>query len=907
MSPGSAFRYNRMWALHSMISVYCYRGVRIRCAFFRISPIDPKIDPKRVPGVEHNTFVPLSFFLNRFGSVYSHFNLETFMQRLVPQIAAAAVCVISFIICPLTFAHKPVQVVVHRGANAEAPENTFAAGYRCIEMGVEYVEVDVRRSADGVHYILHDSTLDRTTNGSGPINRMSSEDVDKLDAGLWYSPAFEGEKIPRLREYVEWAKGKIKIYFDVKDADLQYLVDLIDEFDLENECFFWFGNKQTARDFRELAPDLAQKINVRTAAEVRAAKEEFDMQIVETRVDNLTDEFMTTCRELGLLVMVRDGRNDVDMFQETVRRGADLINLDYPGEFLEAQAPLLSVEGVMDRVATRLYAEHTADELAALALTDVYESVTPLEREVLSTKHLQFEVNVPVTVSIMREMGQRTLPFWLEESGFTKTEMMVKNIEGWVYEVWQKSFPAGHVGLGINGFENHRPHYFVSVGAQKHGDKLELTNVAPDQFPLGWMVEGQMVYNDWTENVLGEVPEALKNQLMFTTIRGRSRATHLVGGFRKTPYPSSDTPDEVVLSWTDDPTTTQDIQWRGDTLQTSGSVRYQEVGAEGESQIADATFEVVEDRFLANDRYCHKFRATITGLRPGVEYAYQVGFPESDTWSDSATFRTAPAEPEPFSFVVYGDTQSIEPWAPILEAARKHTPEARFQLIAGDVVDTGQYRDHWDRFFHVGQATTRMWPLMPALGNHDVIDGLGAEMWRASLALPLNGPAHIEPERVYSFEYGNALVVVLDSALSIIGQAEWLENTLANSKATWKFVIYHFPPYNYEDQYPKIEALWGYLYDKYDVNIAFEGHIHYYMRSKPIFRGEPQPEGERGTTHLITIAIPNGERELPPASYAAKQFTGIAVYQEVKIDGDTMTCNTIDQNGTILDTFTVRK
>ena len=109
-----------------------------------------------------------------------------------------------------------LEIVVHRGANKLAPENTMASTQKCIDLGVEYVEIDVRESKDGVLYILHDKTLDRTTNGSGPISEMHSTQIDRLDAGSWFSENFEGERVPRLETYLNEFKGKIKIYFDRK-------------------------------------------------------------------------------------------------------------------------------------------------------------------------------------------------------------------------------------------------------------------------------------------------------------------------------------------------------------------------------------------------------------------------------------------------------------------------------------------------------------------------------------------------------------------------------------------------------------------------------------------------------------------------------------------------------------------
>jgi glycerophosphoryl diester phosphodiesterase len=227
-----------------------------------------------------------------------------------------------------------VEIVVHRGDNGYAPENTLAAAQRCIDMGVEYLEFDVRRSKDGVHYVLHDPTVDRTTDGTGGIRALTSAQVDALDAGSWFSGEYAGERIPRLEQLLDFCKGKIKLYFDVKDADLQYLVDLVHERNLEDESFFWFGSDTMARQFREITKDLQLKINASSPEAVRAAKRDFGATLIECGVNSLTPEFIQTCRDLGLRIMVREGSPDEAAFRRTIEAGADLINLDHPELFI---------------------------------------------------------------------------------------------------------------------------------------------------------------------------------------------------------------------------------------------------------------------------------------------------------------------------------------------------------------------------------------------------------------------------------------------------------------------------------------------------------------------------------------------------------------------------------------------
>lgn len=88
------------------------------------------------------------------------------------------------------------KIVSHRGANRFAPENTFTAADLALRHGADYIELDVRESADGVLYVFHDETLDRTTDGTGPIGHALSSEIDALDAGGWFDESFKGRVYP---------------------------------------------------------------------------------------------------------------------------------------------------------------------------------------------------------------------------------------------------------------------------------------------------------------------------------------------------------------------------------------------------------------------------------------------------------------------------------------------------------------------------------------------------------------------------------------------------------------------------------------------------------------------------------------------------------------------------------------
>lgn len=562
----------------------------------------------------------------------------------------------------------------------------------------------------------------------------------------------------------------------------------------------------------------------------------------------------------------------------------------------------------MDGIVTRLYATLDDAQRAQLDESKVQGLITPEERKILATKYWCFDANIPVIVSIMRDKAQAVVPFWLPEAGFVKTDLVVKN-EEYAYEVWRKEFEAGRVELGINGFDQNRPAYFVSVGPRDAGAAVTLSHFVPEDQRVLETKPGALTYYDWTELVLTEVPEVLRGQVLLATYRGRAREAHLLDAFRKTPFPSSGAPDQVLLTWSEDPRTTQSIQWRANAQTADGVVRYREKDADGSAAAVDtaASRESMEDRLLENDRYISRFTAVLRGLKPATTYCYMVGSPANNAWAPEAEFVTAPDGALPFQFVYMGDTHRSEAWGKMVRAAFGRHPETAFYMVGGDLVGTGLYRDNWDQFFEYSKPVFAYRPLMPCPGNHDSQDGLGAGMYCGFFDLPKNGPEGPDRECTYAFEYGNALFLNVGVGAKIDETARWIEGQLSQSKAVWKFAMFHFPPYSLEEDYPDIRREWGHVFDQYHVDMVFSGHVHYYLRTFPIRNQQVVASPADGTVYVISIALPDRESELPKPALAAKVYNGVMLYQTISIDGNRLVFCARDAEGNVRDEMTIEK
>ena len=114
-----------------------------------------------------------------------------------------------------------VAIIAHRGASGHAPEHTFAAYDRAVAMGADYLEQDLQVTADGTLVVMHDDTVDRTTDGSGRVDAHSLAELQALDAGSWFAPEFAGQRVPTLDAVLARYGHTQRYYIETKAAGIE--------------------------------------------------------------------------------------------------------------------------------------------------------------------------------------------------------------------------------------------------------------------------------------------------------------------------------------------------------------------------------------------------------------------------------------------------------------------------------------------------------------------------------------------------------------------------------------------------------------------------------------------------------------------------------------------------------------
>lgn len=145
---------------------------------------------------------------------------------------------------------RDILVIAHRGASSDCPENTIPAFEKAIEIGADMIELDVQQTADNKIIVMHDETIDRTTNGSGKITELNSDYIMGLDAGSWFNTKFNGTKVPFLDEVLKIAKDKIIVDIEIKcSACAEEVLKIVENNQMEDKVIISSFNFDELKTF----------------------------------------------------------------------------------------------------------------------------------------------------------------------------------------------------------------------------------------------------------------------------------------------------------------------------------------------------------------------------------------------------------------------------------------------------------------------------------------------------------------------------------------------------------------------------------------------------------------------------------------------------------------------------------
>ncbi|HDP34860.1 MAG TPA: glycerophosphodiester phosphodiesterase family protein [Candidatus Hydrogenedentes bacterium] len=203
--------------------------------------------------------------------------------------------------------HGGVYVIAHRGAHDGIPENTPAAYRRAIELGADFVEIDLRETRDGQFVSVHNHTVDAyTKDASGPVNTFTLAELKALDIGGGVAPEWSDERIPSFDEILELCKGRIGVYLDLKQGDVEKILALVHQHDMANDIV-WYAGTPHLRRLRELCPECLIMPDPGPEENLPRILEMFQPKVVASVWRHINESFVRRCHDARALVFVDDG------------------------------------------------------------------------------------------------------------------------------------------------------------------------------------------------------------------------------------------------------------------------------------------------------------------------------------------------------------------------------------------------------------------------------------------------------------------------------------------------------------------------------------------------------------------------------------------------------------------------
>lgn len=229
------------------------------------------------------------------------------------------------------------MVIAHRGAHKSHPENTLSAFNEAIAIGADYIELDLRTSKDGKLVIMHDETVDRTSNGQGRVDDLSWSQLKRLYIGA--NEEHKREHIPTLNEVLKQCKGKINIYLDFKDADVRYTWKMINKYGMARQVIVYCNTEEQFREWYKIAPEIPLMISlpdtVKSASQLAGILRSNPISILDGGYDVYNTNIIEMANTLNVAVWPDiQGADEFQKWEYAIRLGFRGLQTDHPEELI---------------------------------------------------------------------------------------------------------------------------------------------------------------------------------------------------------------------------------------------------------------------------------------------------------------------------------------------------------------------------------------------------------------------------------------------------------------------------------------------------------------------------------------------------------------------------------------------
>lgn len=198
--------------------------------------------------------------------------------------------------------HRPIKIIAHRGAHQKYPENSLAAIQEAIRLKLDYVEIDVRTTADSHLVLMHNSTIDIMTRSSGKISELTLNQLK----GLWLvdqNDSLTREKIPLFREALEVMQGKIGVYVDLKEAAPAIILKELGKHQILENAVIYAGLEQFL-EIKKLNPKVKIMPEIENEKVFEMAMEILQPQIVAMSWENFSDSLIHKIHAAGIPIFL---------------------------------------------------------------------------------------------------------------------------------------------------------------------------------------------------------------------------------------------------------------------------------------------------------------------------------------------------------------------------------------------------------------------------------------------------------------------------------------------------------------------------------------------------------------------------------------------------------------------------